>query len=187
MFPINRSLIKAAAAFTLLGATVPVGIGFAHGSDHDGLTSAQRTVIREATDKFRDVDTAIAAGYVPTDVCAELPDGGGGMGYHFVNPALAADAKVDPTTPEILVYLRAKDGRFRLGAIEYFVADSDQDLATDADRSTLMGHAFDGRWKVTSPGCRRTTTSTPGCTAPTPLATQCLEPWGQLRLTCQTQ
>jgi hypothetical protein len=152
MFPINRSLIKAAAAFTLLGATVPVGIGFAHGSDHDGLTSAQRTVIREATDKFRDVDTAIAAGYVPTDVCAELPDGGGGMGYHFVNPALAADAKVDPTTPEILVYVAAKDGRLRLGAIEYFVADSDQDLATDADRPTLMGHAFDGPMEGHEPG-----------------------------------
>lgn len=116
-----------------------------------GLTRAQRTVIRDATRQFIDVDDAIAAGYVASDACAELP-GVGTMGYHFVNPELAGDARVDPTLPEVLVYNKTANGRFRLDAIEYFVVDADQDLATDADRPTLMGHPFDGPMEAHEPG-----------------------------------
>ena len=45
-----------------------------------------------------------------------------------------------PVTPT----RRSSDTEPRLGAIEYFVADVDQDLATDDDRPSLMSHAFDG-------------------------------------------
>lgn len=137
----SRNLTVLAVSFA--AAAIPVGVAVAHGNHDGGLTGAQRSVIREATRQFRDVDTAIAAGYVPAESCAELP-GVGTMGYHFVNPALAADAKVDPTMPEILVYNKTSDGRFRLDAVEYFVADADQDITTDADRPTLMGHPFEG-------------------------------------------
>ena len=133
---------------------VPAGVAAAHGNDHDhegGLTRAQRTVIREATRQFRDVDDALAAGYVPSDTCSQLP-GVGTMGYHFVNPALIADGRVDPTLPEVLVYNKTAQGRFRLDAIEYFVVDADQDLGTDADRPTLMGHPFDGPMEGHEPG-----------------------------------
>ena len=107
--------------------------------------------MRDATEKFRDVDAAIAAGYRPSDTCAELP-GVGGMGYHFVNPALASDLRVDPTKPEILVYRRLANGRFHLDALEWFVADADQDVTTDADRPSLMGHPFDGPMLGHEPG-----------------------------------
>jgi hypothetical protein len=143
--------VTALFAAALMSAAVPVGAAGAHSRDNGELTRAQRTVIREATRQFRDVDTAIAAGYVPTDSCAELP-GVGTMGYHFLNPALAGDAKVDPTTPEILVYNKTSNGRYRLDAVEYFVADADQDPATDADRPTLMGHRFDGPMEGHEPG-----------------------------------
>ena len=147
---IKHSPLAAVLAVALAAAVVaPTGAALAHGSD--GLTRAQRRVVREATARFRDVDTAIAAGYVPTENCVELP-GVGGMGYHFVNPTLASDTKVDPTTPEILVYRRLADGRFRLDALEWFIADADQDLTTDADRPTLMGHAFDGPMEGHEPG-----------------------------------
>ncbi|HUF97772.1 MAG TPA: hypothetical protein VMM60_06545 [Ilumatobacter sp.] len=148
---INHRPRLAAIAAIALAVAVPTGVAIAHGTHDDGLTGAQRTVIRDATKRFRDVDTAIAAGYIPTDTCAELP-GVGGMGFHFVNPALAGDAKVDPTMPEVLVYNMTDDGRFRLDAIEYFVADADQDLATDTDRPTLMGHPFDGPMEGHEPG-----------------------------------
>ncbi len=151
---ITRPRLKAALAVALAAAVVaPTGAALAHGSDATGggLTRAQRRVVREATERFRNVDTAIAAGYMPTDTCVELP-GVGGMGYHFVNPALAADTKVDPTTPEILVYRRLANGRFHLDALEWFVADADQDPTTDADRPTLMGHAFDGPMEGHEPG-----------------------------------
>jgi hypothetical protein len=103
-----------------------------------GLTSAQRTVLRQATRQFRDVDAAIAAGYVPTQDC--VPE----MGLHYVNFALATDSNIDPTLPEVLVYQPQSDGSVRLGALEFFRLDADQDLATDEDRPTLFGHPFDG-------------------------------------------
>lgn len=66
------------------------------------------------------------------------------MGYHYVNPANIADGVTDPAAPEILVYHRDRSGRLRLGAVEYFAVDADQNLATDADRPSLMGIPFDG-------------------------------------------
>ena len=151
MIHISSSL-RLAVGLTIAGALVPAGLAIAHRESGDGLTGAQRTVIREATHQFRDVDAAIAAGYLPTDECAALPDGSAGMGYHYVNPALAADALIDPTTPEILVYVDGDDGSVDLAAVEYFVADADQDPATTADRPTLMGHPFDGPMAGHEPG-----------------------------------
>lgn len=115
------------------------------------LTPAQRHVIREATVQYLDVDAAIAAGYQPTDVCVEEP-GLGGMGYHYAHPRYAADAVVDPTLPEILVYVPGHHGHLRLGAIEYFKADADGDLETDEDRPTLFGEPFDGPMEGHEPG-----------------------------------
>ena len=36
--------------------------------------------------------------------------------------------------------------------VEYFRADADQDLRTDADRPSLFGHAFDGPMPGHEPG-----------------------------------
>ena len=102
------------------------------------LTSAQRTVLLEATRRFRDVEQAIAAGYLPTEDCVP------GMGLHYVKPALTSDTNIDPTQPEMLVYNHAGGGTLRLSALEYFRADADQNLKTDQDRPTLFGHPFNG-------------------------------------------
>lgn len=69
-----------------------------------------------------------------------------------MNPALAGDPKIDPTLPEILVYQRNARGKLRLGAVEYLAADADQDLQTDGDRPTLIGHSFDGPMPGHEPG-----------------------------------
>jgi hypothetical protein len=98
---------------------------------------------RVATRKFGDVKVARAAGYTATGECVEDPKYGG-MGIHYANPELVADGKLDVTNPEILVYQPTPGGKLRLGAIEYFQADADQDLATDSDRPYLFGMPFDG-------------------------------------------
>lgn len=142
MFTMSR--ITSLVAVGLVAAAIPAGVALAKGNPHhDGFTAHQNTLIRKATKQFRDVDAALAAGYLPTEECAELP-GVGGMGYHFVKPVLTMDTVADPTMPETLLYNMTKDGRWRLDAVEYFVADADQDLTTDADRPSLLGHAFDG-------------------------------------------
>jgi hypothetical protein len=143
------SALGVAAAIAGGAVTVQAHGDGAHRGDH--LTGAQREVIREATARFKNVDTAMAAGYLPTDTCAELP-GEGGMGYHFVNPVLASDARIDPTQPEILLYRKDDKGRFVLAGVEWFKADADQDLSTDTDRPTLFGHPFDGPMTGHEPG-----------------------------------
>jgi hypothetical protein len=155
---LQPSILRGCAALTVAAAGIAASatIANAHGDEPHGeepaeLTGPQRKVIRDATRQFRDVDVALAAGYVPTEACAALP-GVGGMGYHYVNPGLIGDARVDPTMPEILLYYRDDRGRLKLGGVEYFVADADQDLATDGDRPTLMGHAFDGPMPGHEPG-----------------------------------
>lgn len=140
----THPLRRFAGALALSAVALPIGIVAAHDDGAGQLTSAQRNVIREATKQFKDVDVAIAAGYLPTEECVALPDGSAGMGYHYVQPEFIGDTRIDPTMPEILVYQKDRKGKLRLGAVEYFAADDDQDLATDDDRPTLMGHPFEG-------------------------------------------
>ncbi len=107
--------------------------------------------VRAATAKYHNVDTAVADGFMPTDACAELP-GVGGMGYHYANLANILDGVLDPERPEVLVYVPQRNGRLRLGAAEYFQPDADQNLATDSDRPSLLGHDFDGPMAGHEPG-----------------------------------
>jgi hypothetical protein len=99
--------------------------------------------VRRATKAYKDVEAAEAAGYVPAGPCAEDPKYGG-MGFHYENLALIEDGELDPLRPEVLVYQPTRNGNLRLGAVEYFQVDGDQDLATDDDRPWLFDVPFDG-------------------------------------------
>jgi hypothetical protein len=110
-------------------------------SAHVQTADLQRA--RAATLKFRDVDVARAEGYAAAPECAQDPKYGG-MGIHYTNRALVTDGKLEVTKPEILVYEPMPSGKLRLGAIEYFQADADQDLGTSPDRPQLFGMPFDG-------------------------------------------
>jgi hypothetical protein len=147
------ALATATLAATLAGPTVAAT---AHGGDvpatTDSLSAHQRRVVHNATKRLRTPARAVAAGYIATDACVELP-GVGGMGYHYLNPALAGDDVIDPARPEVLVFVPARKGRLRLGAVEYFKADADQDLTTDSDRPSLFGdHDFEGPMPGHEPG-----------------------------------
>ena len=113
-----------------------------HHPDRGGHAEDLRRA-REATRAFRDVDAARAAGYKAVGECTDDPKYGG-MGIHYANEELVADGEFDVTKPEILVYQPTRRGKLRLGAIEYFQADADRDLATDEDRPSLFGLPFDG-------------------------------------------
>ncbi|GAA2634229.1 hypothetical protein [Paractinoplanes durhamensis] len=102
------------------------------------LTKAERAKLLAVTGKFRDVQRAIDAGYLPTKDCVP------GMGLHYVNPAYAGDGRIDPLKPEILLYLAGPHGRLKLTAVEYFLPDGDGDLNTDRDRPALYDHPFNG-------------------------------------------
>jgi hypothetical protein len=102
------------------------------------LTPAQRAVLLDATRRFRDVKRAVEAGYLPTKDCVP------GMGFHYAHPARTPDGKIDPSKPEIILYVPSRHGSLRLAGLEYFRPDADGDLRTDRDRPTLFGHGFNG-------------------------------------------
>ena len=125
----------ALAAVALLSVALLPAAASAHPDD---LRKA-----RKATKQFRDIEVAKRAGYEKASECEDDPKYGG-MGYHYANPELIADGKLDIERPELLVYYPTRSGKLRLGAIEYFQVDADQDLATDPDRPFLFHLPFDG-------------------------------------------
>jgi hypothetical protein len=156
--PRGLALAAAAAAFALAALTQTAGAHVGpepgNGARADQIPPDTREQLREArqaTRAFRDVDTAKAAGYAPAPDCAEDPKYGG-MGIHYANEKLLADGKLDITRPEILVYQPTADGELRLGALEYFQVDGDQDLATADDKPSLFGLPFDGPMLGHEPG-----------------------------------
>jgi hypothetical protein len=77
-------------------------------------------VVRESTERFRDVAVAEAEGYHLLFGCVSGPDSGA-MGLHYVNLALVGDGELDPAQPEIVIYEPAPNGRLRLIGADYLV------------------------------------------------------------------
>ena len=104
--------------------------------------------LKAAFEKYQDPYVAVRDGYFSTVECVEYPKPAvhgrvpypaGGMGVHFLNPALIGPA-VDITKPQILIYEPAGPGKLRLVAVEWLVP-----LATGVkERPHLLGRPFDG-------------------------------------------
>lgn len=150
----HAAAVGIAAVALSAAVTAPASAHPGHGASNPGSTSKptpELQRVREATRAFRDVEAAKAAGYATTGTCTDDPKYGG-MGIHYANEELIADGKLDVTKPEILVYQPTRNGDLRLGAVEYFQADADQDLATDEDRPSLFDLPFDGPMLGHEPG-----------------------------------
>jgi len=77
-------------------------------------------LVRESTERFRDVSVAEAEGYVLQFGCVSGSDVGA-MGLHFVNGSLVSDDVLNPTRPEIVIYEPMSNGRLRLIGADYLV------------------------------------------------------------------
>jgi hypothetical protein len=97
-------------------------------------------VVRDATERFRDVTVAESEGYALQFGCVSGPDSGA-MGMHFVNGSLVGDGEVDATRPEIVIYEPLPNGRVRLIGADYLVL-ADQWNAKHAAPPQLMGQLF---------------------------------------------
>jgi hypothetical protein len=135
-----RKLLGPVVILVVLGGAA--GVAYAshnHGGD-DGLSQ-----VKKATQQFRNLSTADAAGYkilLDKDgiACIDMPDMGA-MGVHFVKGDLVGDGAVNPTTPEAMVYEPDARGRMRLVAVEYVVFQDAWD-ANHADKPSLFGETF---------------------------------------------
>ena len=114
-------------------------------------TERELQAVKAATARFHSVERAIRAGYLPgptstsPGTCVASP--AGGMGYHFENQALMRDGVLDIRRPEMLVYEKKRNGRYRLIAVEYYIQANQ---AAAAPR--LFGQTFQGPMPAHHPG-----------------------------------
>src|SRR5262245_16738907 len=102
-----------------------------HQADHnpdvfDGLVRD----VHQAVNRFQNVNTATAEGYVSTENCVSGPNQGA-MGVHYVNGAFIEDGVLDARRPEVLVYEPHERG-LRLVAVEFLVDAQQWDAANRA-------------------------------------------------------
>lgn len=122
-------------------ASMPVALAQdeQHEGDRPEASSGLARDVRQATQKFQDVSTATAAGYISAENCESGPNQGA-MGVHFINDAFITDTILDVQRPEVLVY-EPRGGQLRLVAVEYFVDAQQWDAANPAP-PVLGGQLF---------------------------------------------
>lgn len=102
-------------------------------------------IVRDATERFRDVAVAEAEGYALMFGCVSGPDTGA-MGLHYVNLALALDSTLDPTKPEIVIYEPRADGRLQLVGADFLIFSDAWHAANPTTTPQLLGqlmHRFE--------------------------------------------
>jgi len=120
----------------LLGLAALALAGTAPAETRAPKLSPELAALRDNLAKYRDPVAAVHDGYLSTLGCVHYASGG--MGVHFLNPALIS-AEVDPARPPLLVYEPVGD-HLELVAAEWLVP-----LATGiTERPNLLGQPFDG-------------------------------------------
>jgi hypothetical protein len=103
-------------------------------------SSSLLKIVRDSTDRFHDVNVAIAEGYALQFGCVTGPDSGA-MGLHYVNSALVNSGVLDPTRPQIVIYEPTQGGGLSLiGADFLLIADAWN--AKHSGPPELMGQLF---------------------------------------------
>src|SRR5215475_7486432 len=108
--------------------------------DQQGSASAFIKIVRESTERFKDVSVAEREGYVLQFGCVSGSDSGA-MGLHYVNGALVASGVIDATRPQIVIYEPTGDGSLKLIGADYLVL-ADMWNKTHSTPPQLMGQLF---------------------------------------------
>lgn len=140
----------AALALTTLGASAALaqdGHTHAPAAELEKATpeavanaSALIATVQKATERFKDVNKAIAEGYALQFGCVS-GDTGGAMGMHYINGAILSTGVIDANRPQIVIYEPAADGTLQLIGADFLVFKASWD-ATHASPPQLMGQMF---------------------------------------------
>lgn len=150
--------------FGLLAVIAPLALVSLAGCAQETAEASEPTLeeVREATERFRDVNVALAEGYVadPTNTCetavmmgrpAEL----GAIGIHYFRPDMLGitgppDPRVNGTgthvdfrQPSILIYEPQADGSLELVAVENLAFRAAWEAAGHAEPPSYQGVPFD--------------------------------------------
>jgi hypothetical protein len=97
--------------------------------------------VRDATDRFQNVEVAEADGYQLLFGCVS-GDSVGAMGLHYVNMDLVNKGEVKLNHPQIVIYEPTSDGRVRLTGADYLILAEGWDKNHPGDPPQLMGQLF---------------------------------------------
>src|SRR5579862_2032313 len=121
--------------------------GHAHGQQQQ-LTAEQKSrqnalikIVREATEKYKDVTAAEQDGYALQFGCVSGPDSGA-MGLHYVNGALVNKGELDPWHPQIVIYEATPNGGLKLIGADFLVIADQWDKKNPGNPPELMGQLF---------------------------------------------
>lgn len=116
-------------------------------SQHQELTPAQKIkanalikIVRESTERFKDVSVAESEGYALQFGCVSGPDSGA-MGLHYVNGTLVNRGELDPTHPQIVIYEPTSNGGLKLIGADFLVLADAWDKKNQGPPE-LMGQLF---------------------------------------------
>jgi hypothetical protein len=97
-------------------------------------------IVRESTERFKDVAVAEAEGYALQFGCVTGPDKGA-MGLHYINGGLVNGGVLDPTRPQIVIYEPTPNGSLRLIGADFLVLAEAWDKKNQGPPQ-LMGQLF---------------------------------------------
>jgi hypothetical protein len=97
-------------------------------------------IVRDSTERFKDVSVAQAEGYALQFGCVS-GDSSGAMGMHYVNGDLVAKGVIDATKPQIVIYEPLASGKLHLIGADYLVLADSWDK-THSSPPELMGQLF---------------------------------------------
>ena len=97
-------------------------------------------IVRESTERFKDVAAAEAEGYALQFGCVTGPDAGA-MGLHYVNSDLVNKGLLDATRPQIVIYEPKPGGGLKLIGADYLLIAAAWD-AKHKSPPELMGQLF---------------------------------------------
>jgi hypothetical protein len=149
-------------AFMSAGTFVAAGSKVATAAPGRGRGEPTLTEVRQATERFRDVNVALAEGYIrdPFDLCETAammgrPASDGAMGIHYFRPDLlgitappsprvdGVGMHTDFRTPSILIYEPQADGSLELVAVENLVFAAAWRAAGHTEPPTFHGVPYD--------------------------------------------
>ena len=97
-------------------------------------------IVRDSTERFKNVSMAMAEGYALQFGCVSGSDAGA-MGLHYVNGNLVNSGVLDATRPQIVIYEAMPDGSLKLIGADYLLI-ADAWNAKHQGPPELMGQLF---------------------------------------------
>ncbi len=122
------------AKYTYLLAVTCVGLlGIGCSGDEEPATELE--IAKTELKRYEDLSVALSEGFVSGFHYVSAPNMGG-MGVHFINPAITT---IDPMTPNVLMYDVTDSGAYELAGVEWVVPAD-----TVEEAPVLFGQTFDG-------------------------------------------